>query len=70
MLDSDFINEKPQEPSVKINIKNGNGIKTVIDIDEVLDEFKDITSPTDKQLDLENSDELNCFIQKYESMLS
>jgi hypothetical protein len=37
-------------------------MKTVIDIDEVLDEFKDIASPTDKQLDLENSDELNRFI--------
>jgi hypothetical protein len=48
LLDSDFINEKLQEPSVKINIKNGNGMKTVIDIDEVLDEFKDIVSPSEK----------------------
>jgi len=48
LLENDYINEKPKEPSVKINIKSGNGIQTVIDIDEVLDEFKDITSPTDK----------------------
>lgn len=55
--------DKPQEPSVKINVKKGNGTQQVIDIDEVLDEFAHIASPSDKKdLDLDNSDELNRFI--------
>jgi len=36
----------------------------------VLDEFAHIASPSDKKdIDLDNSDELNRFIQKYETML-